>query len=54
MFIGGAIIALTGSIVASRSTTVKMLIGGMTLIGVGASTQLSYYFVMGELVPMRQ
>jgi hypothetical protein len=25
----------------------------MTLIGVGAATQLSYYYVMGELVPMK-
>jgi hypothetical protein len=28
------------------------MIGGMTLIGIGASTQLSYYHVMGELVPV--
>lgn len=30
-----------------------MLIGGMTIVGVAASTQLSYYYVMGELVPMK-
>ena len=53
MFIGGAIIATVGSIVCARASNVKMMIGGMTLIGIGASTQLSYYFVMGELVPMR-
>ena len=53
MFIGGAIIATAGSIVCARSSNVKMMIGGMNLIGIGASTQLSYYFVMGELVPMR-
>ncbi|KIW03066.1 uncharacterized protein PV09_05715 [Verruconis gallopava] len=53
MFIGGALVALVGSIVCSRAMSVPELIGGMTLIGIGASTQLSYYFVMGELVPMR-
>jgi MFS family permease len=45
MFIGGAIIGLVGSIVCARATSVNMMIGGMTLIGIGASTQLSYYFV---------
>lgn len=30
-----------------------MLIGGMTIIGIAAATQLSYYYVMGELVPMK-
>lgn len=29
------------------------MIGGMTIIGIAAATQLSYYYVMGELVPMK-
>jgi hypothetical protein len=30
-----------------------MLIVGTTIMGIAAATQLSYFYVMGELVPMK-
>jgi MFS family permease len=53
IFIGGAALGVIGSIVSATAQSISTLIGGMTLIGISASTQLSYYYVMGELVPMR-
>jgi MFS family permease len=49
-FIGGSAIGTIGSIVCSRSTSVEMLIGGQTLIGIGASVQLSYACELIELL----
>ena len=53
IFVGGTFLGIVGSIICAVSTSVNMLIGGMTIVGVAASTQLSYYYVMGELVPMK-
>ena len=53
MFIGAATLGLLGSIVNATAKDVNTLIGGNTLIGVAAAAQLSYYYVMGELVPMK-
>ncbi|KAL2208451.1 MFS general substrate transporter [Sarocladium strictum] len=53
IFVGGAFLGIIGSIICAVSTSVNMLIGGMTVVGIAASTQLSYYYVMGELVPMK-
>ena len=53
VFIGGAVLAVVGSIVCATAKNVNSLIGGTTIIGIGAATQLSYYYVMGELVPMK-
>ncbi|KAL2756682.1 hypothetical protein ACRALDRAFT_2101844 [Sodiomyces alcalophilus JCM 7366] len=53
IFVGGAFLGVVGSIICSVATSVPMLIGGMTIIGVAAATQLSYFYVMGELVPMK-
>ncbi|KAF2499360.1 MFS general substrate transporter [Lophium mytilinum] len=53
VFIGGAAFGLIGSIVCATAKSVGALIGGGTLIGLGAATQLSYYYIMGELVPMK-
>ena len=52
-FIGGAFVAMIGAIVAGTAQSIPTLIGGETLIGLGASTQLSFPFAMGELVPMK-
>ncbi|OAA60363.1 Fungal trichothecene efflux pump [Niveomyces insectorum RCEF 264] len=52
VFIGGAAFGLVGSIVAATAQNVGALIAGSTIIGIGASAQLSYYYVMGEIVPM--
>jgi MFS family permease len=53
VFIGGAALAVIGSIVCATAQSINSLIGGTTIIGIGAATQLSYYYVMGELVPMK-
>ena len=52
-FIGGAVVATVGSIVCATAQSIGTLIGGTTLIGLAASTQLSFHYVTAELVPMR-
>lgn len=52
-FIGGAALGLIGSIIAATATTVEQLIGATTLIGLAASSQISFTYVTGELVPVR-
>ena len=52
-FIGGAVLATIGSIVCATARSIGALIGGTTLIGLAAATQLSFHFVTAELVPMR-
>lgn len=52
-FIGGGVLGTLGSIVCATAQSINTLIGGMTLIGCGAATQLSFHFVTAELVPMR-
>ncbi|PYH65808.1 MFS general substrate transporter [Aspergillus vadensis CBS 113365] len=53
IFIGGGVLGTVGSIVCARADSVNTLIGGMTLIGLAASTQVSYFYVVAELVPMK-
>ncbi|KXJ90089.1 fungal trichothecene efflux pump [Microdochium bolleyi] len=52
-FIGGQVLAVIGSVVCAKSTSVPMLIGGNVLLGIATGPQLSFHFVMGELVPMK-
>ncbi|OQV10662.1 hypothetical protein CLAIMM_14629 [Cladophialophora immunda] len=52
-FIGGSVLAMIGSIVCARAQNIPTLIGGNVFLGVASSTQLSFYIVMGELVPMK-
>jgi len=51
-FIGGGVLGVVGSIVCATAHSVNALIAGMTFIGLAASTQVSYFYVMAELVPM--
>ncbi|CAK7211017.1 hypothetical protein SCUCBS95973_000987 [Sporothrix curviconia] len=53
MFTGGSLLGVIGAIVCATAHNVNTLIGGMTIIGIAAATHLSYYYVMGELVPMK-
>ena len=53
IFIGGAALGLIGSIIGATAQNVSTLTGATAIIGIGASTQLSYYYVLGELVPMK-
>ncbi|KAF2472865.1 MFS general substrate transporter [Lindgomyces ingoldianus] len=50
-FIGGNALATIGCIVAAVAPNIPTLIAGETLIGLGAASQLSYAFAVGELVP---
>ncbi|OBT54401.1 hypothetical protein VE04_10332 [Pseudogymnoascus sp. 24MN13] len=52
-FIGGQALALVGCIVSARAQSVNVLIGGLTIVGIAASTQLSFSFILGELVPIK-
>jgi len=51
--IGGQIFAIVGCIVAATASTVKILIGAMVLIGLGAAAQQCFAIVSNEIVPMR-
>ncbi|KAJ1327022.1 Fungal trichothecene efflux pump (TRI12) [Microdochium nivale] len=53
VFVGGVALGIVGSIVCALARDVDTLIGGTTIIGIAAATQLSYFYVMGELVPMK-
>jgi hypothetical protein len=53
MFVGGAALGIIGSIVCATAQNVPSLIGGTTILGIASATQLSYFYVMGELVPMK-
>jgi MFS family permease len=53
VFAGGSIVGLIGSIICAVAQDIPTLIGGTTLIGIGASTQVSFPIVVGELVPMK-
>lgn len=52
-FISGSVVALIGSIFASRAQTVDQLIGAMVLLGLSSGVQLSFFWTAAELVPMR-
>ncbi len=52
-FISGAALGLIGCIVCATAHSVGTLIGGTTLIGLGAAAQISVVFVSAELVPVR-
>ncbi|ROT39089.1 MFS general substrate transporter [Sodiomyces alkalinus F11] len=52
-FIGGALLAVIGSIICATATSIPALIGGNVFLGVASATQLSFHFVVGELLPMK-
>ncbi|KAF2465115.1 MFS general substrate transporter [Lindgomyces ingoldianus] len=52
-FVGGALVAIIGSIVCATAKDIPTLIGGNVLLAAATATQLSFHFVVGELVPMR-
>lgn len=49
----GSVLALIGNIVAATAQSIPALIGATTMIGLAASTQLSFSFVSNDLVPMK-
>lgn len=52
-FIVGSMLGVIGSVVAATARNIPVLIGGQTMIGLAATTGVSYAFTIGELVPMR-
>jgi len=52
-FILGSALALVGCVISALATSIPILIGGTVLVGFAAASQLSYPFVMGELVPFK-
>lgn len=52
-FIIGSIVGLVGSIVCATAQDVPTVIGGQTLIGLGASVGVSYPLILGEIVPIK-
>jgi hypothetical protein len=53
VFVGGAALGVLGAIICAVAQNVSTLIVGTTIMGIAAATQLSYFYVMGELVPMK-
>lgn len=45
--------SLVGCIISAVATTIPVLIRATTLVGLSAAAQLSYPFVLGEIVPMK-
>lgn len=52
-FILGSSLALLGCILSAVATSIPMLIGATCLVGFAAASQLSYTFVIGELIPFK-
>lgn len=52
-FIGGSALSLIGTIIGSQATNVNTLIGAQVFIGIAASCQLSFFWIVAEIVPMK-
>jgi len=52
-FILGSALALLGCIIGAVATNIPTLIGGTALVGFAAASQLSYPFVVGEIIPFK-
>ncbi|KAB5531436.1 fungal trichothecene efflux pump [Coniochaeta sp. 2T2.1] len=52
-FIGSGVVSVIGSIVCATANDIPTLIGGNVLLGVGTAAQLSFHYVLGEIVPMK-
>ncbi|TPX09104.1 uncharacterized protein E0L32_001633 [Thyridium curvatum] len=52
-WIGSACLSVVGCIVCATAKSVTTLIGGSALLGISSATQLSFHYVMGEIVPIR-
>lgn len=53
ILIGTAALGVIGSIIGATAKNISTLTGATAIIGIAASTQLSYYYILGELVPMK-
>ncbi|PWY72957.1 siderophore iron transporter [Aspergillus heteromorphus CBS 117.55] len=53
ILIGGQLFGLIGAIVCATAKTVPTVIGGSVLLGIAAAVQLTFSFVIAEVVPNR-
>ncbi|KAH3918753.1 hypothetical protein HBH56_024320 [Parastagonospora nodorum] len=53
VFVTGSMLGVLGAIICATAQSIPALIVGTTIMGIAAATQLSYFYVMGELVPMK-
>ncbi|KAI9729356.1 MAG: hypothetical protein M1834_006879 [Cirrosporium novae-zelandiae] len=51
--IGGQILGFVGSLICATANTINILIAGTVIIGIAAAVQLTFTFVVQELVPNR-
>ncbi|KAL1891483.1 hypothetical protein Sste5346_007574 [Sporothrix stenoceras] len=49
--IGGQVFGVVGSAICAKATSINMLVAGATIYGVATTTQLTFPFVIHELVP---
>ena len=52
-FIGASVLATVGCIIGATAKSIYPLIGGNALIGLATSAQLSFNYIITELVPIR-
>ncbi|KAF2165680.1 hypothetical protein M409DRAFT_23970 [Zasmidium cellare ATCC 36951] len=52
-FIGASLLATLGTIIGATAHDVNQLIGANVLLGLGAAVQLSFNYILPELVPMK-
>jgi MFS family permease len=52
-FIIGSLLGVLGAIVGATAQSVNTLIGAEVLLGISAAFQISFFWVISELVPMR-
>lgn len=51
-FFGCSILALVGSIVCARAQSINVLIGGNTIMGLASAAQMSFPYLVTEIVPI--
>lgn len=52
-FITGSILGLIGAILGATAHTINQLIGAQVFIGIASGFQISFFWVVGEIVPMK-
>jgi len=52
-FIFGSVLAVIGSIIGATAQSVNTLIGATVILGVSAAFQISFFWVISEIVPMK-
>ena len=53
IFIFASLVGTVGAIWASQATSIKQLIGATVLLGMAGGVQISYFWIISEIVPMK-